>query len=73
MSESKLKEPRTGWYLELGRYLFHANWSRSWDGWGESRDTQLVRNLFALKLISQDGMHTVELTVWRLLIMVGRC
>lgn len=66
-------EPREGWYWAAGRWLFHANWSRSWDGWGTTHAGGRVTRKFVelSHTRTSNGFPAVTLIVWRLLLRVG--
>lgn len=71
---AELTKPRAGWYLPIGSFLFHANWSKSWDGWGETRSDHTSTNILLFRHIAKkNGLVAFEFVCWRLLLMIGKC
>jgi hypothetical protein len=69
MKMPKLTKPGSGWTKQLGkRVLLHANWSKSWDGWGRRiGDNQTIAydTLAIQPFIAKSGVGLI-IVVWKL-------
>lgn len=66
-----MKTPRIGWYLPVGRWLIHANWARSWDGWGQTRGDRVETWFVKFWFARTPRGDVISLALWRLLLRVG--